>query len=204
MNWINKRSWPVQLALAVLMGVILGATASAGTLYSWITEDGTHAYTNDKKRVPARYKGEAKKSQMKEMKDYGRYTPGPESQAADYEERLKGRLDDLRGREPLSAGPPPPYVVGEQRPTVNLQGGGRRGSSGPGLSLPIGGMDGGDDPIIVEDVRMKPAKGHNTTRHFQIVRQGDKVIAVRKGRFNDTKPGGQREESEYDSNPIAQ
>ena len=46
--------------VAVIVGLGVAGSASAGTVYSWQTEDGTSAYTDDRKRIPARYRSQAK------------------------------------------------------------------------------------------------------------------------------------------------
>ena len=50
----------------VAVGLVcsLAAPAAAGTLYSWTTEEGTIAFTDDAKRIPARYRDVAKRRQV--------------------------------------------------------------------------------------------------------------------------------------------
>jgi len=70
------------------------------------------------------------------------------------------------------------------------------------IEIPVGaGMD-DLEPVIVEYVRMKPGKGRSTTRHFRIVRQGDRVLAVIKDELNEHSPSGQLDEDYFDSNPL--
>ena len=92
MVWNSNRNWMARAGVLVL-AFVLGASASAGTLYSWKTEDGTFAYTNEKKRIPAKYKTEAKKSTLKSMESYERFTPGPKIDDTAYGDRIVQRLE---------------------------------------------------------------------------------------------------------------
>ena len=61
-------------AVTAVVGLGLAGAASAGTVYSWQTEDGTIAYTDDRKRIPSRYREQAKARSMKQLSSYKRYT----------------------------------------------------------------------------------------------------------------------------------
>ncbi|MCH7869906.1 MAG: DUF4124 domain-containing protein [Myxococcales bacterium] len=201
MNWSSNKNWAVRMG-AVTLAFVLGASASAGTLYSWKTEDGTFAYTNDKKRVPARYKNQAEASKFKSMESYARFTPGPKIEDKAYEDRIVERLEVLRAsadRAVSSGGATQaeqPYFV-----RLELGGGGRHGS-GTSIEIPVGaGMD-DSEPVVVEHVRMKPGKGHAASRHFRIVKQGDRVLAVIKDRHSDSRLTSSLSEEDFDSNPL--
>lgn len=201
MDWSSSKNWAARVG-AVAMAFVLGASASAGTLYSWKTDDGTYAYTNEKKRVPAKYKKQAESSKLKSMSSYSRYTPGPKSEGKAYADRIVERLEVLRASrdQPVSsgggAGVDQPYFV-----RLGLGNNGEGGSNETNIEIPVGaGMDDAE-PVVVEYVRMKPGKGRTTTRHFRIVKQGDRVLAVIKDRGVEHRPSKLNQE-DFDSNPL--
>ncbi len=198
MDWSSTKRWTARLG-ATALAFALGATASAGTLYSWKTEDGTFAYSNDKKRIPAKYKGEAKTSKLGKMQDYERFTPGPKVDDKAYADRIVERLEVLRGGdapEVLSSGggaaaaQPGPYV----RLAVN--------SGRTDIALPIGDGQADGEPVVVEHIRMKKENGRLSTRHFKVVKQGDRVIAVIKDRIKDFPITPVHDEDDFDSNEL--
>ena len=180
-----------RLAALLIVAFVAGASASAADLYSWTTEDGTQAYTNDKRRIPAKYKGHAATSKLEAMKSYKRLTPGPKTDLAPYSDRIVERLEVLRG---TGVHPALASSGGEAQDgfvSVNVGSGNQRGGSGAEVQIPVGSSTGaGDEPVTIETVRVKGGKGHNATRHFRVVRRGDKVLAVIKGENNDNKLPG--------------
>ena len=81
------------IAAAVLM---FGLPALAGEVYSWRTEDGGYAFTDDPKAVPPRYRDRAQARTTAGLSDYERLT-APEAGSTDaYAQRLADRLDHLR------------------------------------------------------------------------------------------------------------
>lgn len=200
MKWSSNRNWIARFGAAGL-AFVLGASASAGTLYSWKTEDGTFAYTNDKKRIPTRYKAEAKTSNLKSMESYARFTPGPKTDGKAYTDRIVERLEVLRmhgGDTPAAADAGTSGAESFVKVNVDT---GRRGN-GAEVEIPVGaGMDGAE-PVVIEHVRMKPSAGHSTTRHFRVVKQGDRVLAVIKDRQLDNALTPGLDERDFDSNPL--
>jgi len=180
MDWSSSRNWVARVG-ATALAFALGASASAGTLYSWKTEDGTFAYTNEKKRIPAKYKGEAQKSQMKSMKSYSRFTPGPKIDDTAYGDRIVQRLEVLHAASSEAAASAAGPFVGSQA-YVKLELG---DESGNAIEIPIDMADGDAGPIVVEHVRVRPEAGHLTSRHFRVVKQGDRILAVIKDRALD-------------------
>lgn len=190
---------PAVRARRILLGatlmIALAGPAMAGTVYSWVTEDGTHAFTDDAKRIPARHKAEATARPMGDLKRYGRYTVDRKGKG--YTDRLRQRQADLRERSG-SEGLPAVGAAGPDAGTgagivynmpfnVGRSGGGQRGA---GLQLPLnGGHAASDEPITVESVRMQPESGQ-ATRHWTIVKQGDRVISIFKGENRDRSPEG--------------
>ncbi|MBY0398773.1 DUF4124 domain-containing protein [Myxococcota bacterium] len=177
----------VLIGTCLLIG--LAGPAFAGNVYSWITEDGTYAFTDDPKRIPAKHKDEAQARPMGDLKRYGRYTVDRTDKS--YTDRLRQRQVDLREQAVAM----PQVVVSGQGGgqgagltynmpfNVGRSGGGQRGA---GLQLPLVGAGGaaGDEPITVESVRVKPVDGE-ASRHMTIVKQGDRVISVFKGENRD-------------------
>ena len=196
MNWSSNRNWVARFG-AMGLAFMLSASASAGTLYSWKTEDGTFAYTNDQKRVPAKYKSEAGKSNMKSMKSYDRFTPGPRVEGKAYTDRIVERLEVLRATSSddvrMASGGAADRVV-----HVNLGSAGRRGGNQAEVQIPVGvGME-DMEPVVVEHVRMKPVAGSSATRHARIVKQGDRVLAVIKDRQLDNPLTPSFDERDFD------
>jgi hypothetical protein len=180
MDWNSNRNWVARVGL-IALAFVLGASASAGTLYSWKTEDGTFSYTNEKKRIPAKYKAEAKSSKLKSMKSYDRFTPGPAASDTPYGDRIVQRLEVIRGAGASTAASGAGTGIIPQ-PYVKLDLGNRDGS---GIEIPIGSEMDDAEPVYVEDIRVRPGKGHTTSRHFQVVKQGDRILAVIKAEEND-------------------
>lgn len=198
---------------AVAGSLLVGSAAGAGTLYRWTTESGSVAYADDLKRVPERYRDRVDTVTSEALADYGRLTPTDPVASQEYADRLAERLEGLReaaaeaegdyaAGERLAAREPAPersngvsgLALQSTRETV-----GRRrvlGSDGrwhwvrttrsqivdaptPTLSVDRD-PDGG--PVVVEKLRVIDDDGF--TRHVTVVRQGDRVLNVIKGRQN--------------------
>ncbi|MEZ4330576.1 MAG: DUF4124 domain-containing protein [Myxococcota bacterium] len=196
----RKRTMHVgRIVLGACLLIALAGPAFAGTVYSWVTEDGTHAFTDDPKRIPEKHKAEASTRALGDLKRYDRYTV--DRKGRDYEERLHARRSELREREVGQ-----PIVIGGGAAGATGSGivynlpfnGGRAGGGqrGPGLQLPLAGAAGSDEPITVESVRVKPT-GSAATRHWTIVKQGDRIISVFKGERRD-RDTEQYSESDFD------
>jgi hypothetical protein len=178
---IDNRTACAVIAAAVC--VAIAVPALAGSVYSWRTLDGSQAFTDDAKRIPTRYRDAVERQKMKQLKDYSRYTPSQVGAEEAYAERLNRRLDHLRGtaapRERVDAAAPEGMRLGVPA------GGGRYGQSEQ-ISLPLDGED--DAPIVIESVRLRRDPGHITSRHATVIRQGNRIISVRKDERNDTAP----------------
>lgn len=183
-NWASRVREGMGMAFAVGLVAGLAAPALAGTFYSWTTEDGVRAYTDDAKRVPARYRSRAQLRDTGSLDGYERFTPI--DAAAEQALASQARRAERAGARSVEALPsvsaPPP-------------------SGGPGITLETGdlnialvGADGGE-PIVVEQIRTKVA-GSNATRTVQVVRQGDRVLAIIKPMANQTNISGAVPESE--------
>ncbi len=163
---------PVILAaLVAIAGLAVAAPTLAGTVYSWTTDDGTMAYTDDAKRIPAKYKAKAKQRQLGKLKNYDRFTESHVKYAKPYEKRVDERLEALRPTPPAVSAAPPGMVVGAPRVLgVGLQ----RGDIDQ-LNFPVGELT--DEPIVTSNHRIR-SRDSIATQDVQITKQGDKVISV--------------------------
>lgn len=153
--------------------VFVTVPALAGEVYSWRTEDGAYAFTDDPKAIPARYRDRAATRTNTSISNYARLT-APESGSTDaYAARLAQRLEHLRGLN------------------RDLDAAGRRTTtpSTPAISIDTGDLNvgvpagGGDGPLVIENVRFR-YKNEMATRHNTVVRKGDTTVAVIKGQRN--------------------
>jgi hypothetical protein len=159
----------VSIAAATL---IFGLPALAGTVFSWRTEDGGYAFTDDAKAIPPRYRDQVETRQTEGLGGYHRLTTPDAGATATYSQRLADRLDHLRSlnRDLNAAYAPQPVETGVdslavQAGTLNVE-------------VPLDGAD--DGPVVIEKVRFRH-KGEMATRHNLVVRKGDGVLAIVKG-----------------------
>ena len=173
-NWIKiTRS----LALGAL-ALALAAPASAGTVFGWTTDDGIAAYTNDPKRVPARYKDGVRRIRVSNgLSSYSRFTPRDHASNASYEKRVYERVERLRA---LNAHLDASFAAANSNPRKPF---GQHGGSGQttlqldeNSRIRVQAPVRGNEPIVVDEVRMRA--DNMFTRHVTVVRQGDRVIAV--------------------------
>jgi len=165
------------IALASLVAM-LAAPAGAGTVYSWITEDGTHAFADSLKRVPARYRDEVKTRQVGRLASYERYTPSNLRVQGSHTSRLASNLERVRSVN-AELDRVEPTRTASAAPSILL----RTDNRGNGINLPLAGAG----PVVIEKVRTK-LDGDVTTRSMTIVRQGDEVVAIFKGEGNSRRP----------------
>jgi hypothetical protein len=171
-----------------LLGAILVAglagPAFAGNVYSWVTEDGTYAFTDDSKRIPAKHRAEARKRPMGKLTRYERFTPVSSASTKAHAKQLRERRMELRK---MAAAAPTGAVVG----TVQSQAVGvdysisvSSGSGDASIEVPIGnGTLSDSEPTTIETIRVKP-RHSLATRHWTIVKQGDRLVTVIKGKLN--------------------
>ena len=160
----------------VALSAALAAPAAAVSFYQWETEDGVIAYTDDPKRIPARYKVSARRRTLGQLSAYSRFTPTAEVKPADYGQRLSERLTVLRdvSAPPLSgAAPRSATATGDVHVRIDL----------PTLEIDVPSSDGAE-PVVIEQVRAKRRDGI-TTRTITIVKQGDRTISIIKPQPND-------------------
>lgn len=201
---MSSRTAAVAAVLAVpLLLPLLPSSASAGRVYEWRTEDGTTAFTDDVRRIPARYRDSARVRPTGPLADYEHLTETDAGAQDAYARRLAERLERLRtlnrGDGPAA---PSPVAAASAHPlgelgieSVAREDGrrlaGRRPSGAPVyrrtsrlrtaavpqplLQLPVDPAS--DEPVVVETRRMLDEAG-GATRHVRIVRQGDRVLGL--------------------------
>lgn len=175
MSWLKAQSFRAHLALAVVVGFVIGMSAEvlADTVYTWTTEDGTVAYTDEDKRVPAKYRDQVQVKVMDGLDGYHRFTPveAPEEVASVGADASTVATGDGVATAPGTV------RVAPTKPGVSVISGGSRYGSG-GVIVPT---DSGtsDEPIVIEKRRVKRSDSMATT-HETVVRQGDRVISIRR------------------------
>jgi hypothetical protein len=189
--------------LGVLLVTGLAGPALAGNVYAWVTEDGTYAFTDDSKRIPADYREDASRRPMGKLTRYERYTPVSSKVDKSYAERIRERQTELRE---MSATAPTGVVVGAMpsQPSglvyatpVSGGGNGRGGTQGVLAQVPVGGpATGADEVTTIESIRVKPPQSL-ATRHWTVVKKGDQIVTVIKGELRQ-RPLKSKSESDFD------
>ena len=164
----RRGAWLLALALLIPAG-------AGAEFYAWRTDDGVFAYADAREKIPARYAERAVRVSGKRLVDYDRLTLQDSAAQQAVGERLRHRLAYLRA---LNHGD---HVAAEGRtqsaPTVTVATG---SPQAPTLDVPASE---GDGPVVVETVLGK-AKGDLVTRSTTVISQGDRTLAVIKGRRN--------------------
>ncbi|MCA9511229.1 MAG: DUF4124 domain-containing protein [Myxococcota bacterium] len=178
---MGNRNRLVRALLGAPLLAALAAPAFAGTVYSWVTEDGTYAFADTLKRVPNRYRDQVTTRQLGRLTSYERWTPSNLRVKGDHTDRLASNLERLREvnaeLDRTARGPKRVHARGGAANAPSLLV--RTHRNGSGLNLPLTG----DAPVVLESVRTK-LDGEDATRGVTLVRQGGEVIAVFKGHNN--------------------
>ncbi len=171
-----------------LLGAILVAglagPAFAGNVYSWVTEDGTYAFTDDSKRIPAKHRAEARKRPMGKLTRYERYTEVSSDIQTPYADRIRERRAALRK---MAAAAP----IGVVASVVGSPGtglvysipvtGGSGQSNGASIQVPIGKQASADSGVTtIESIRVKP-RHSLASRHWTVVKKNGRLETVIKG-----------------------
>lgn len=166
----------VRAALAALVAGLALPAALSAEVFAWRTDDGVYAYTDDPKRIPARYADQVVEVSDPSLEGYARYTQEDSAASRVVAERLQRRLDYLRqvNGAPAVDGHSAPQAAGER--SISVATGNRQA---PRLNIPVGAESEG--PIVVEPVHSK-RRGDATSRRTTVVKQGDRTLAVLKGR----------------------
>jgi hypothetical protein len=160
---------PVLVAI-IGIGLVFATPAVAGEIFSWKTENGEVAFTDNPKKIPARYRSQVQTRASERIEDYAKFSSGQPEATNRYAEQLASRLDYLRwlnsDREVADVAPDALNGVA----SINVH----------GIDLRLPGAD-VDAPIIVENLRVL-GDGQITTRHDAVVRQGGRTLAIVRGR----------------------
>jgi hypothetical protein len=189
-----------RLLLGTILVAGLAGPALAGNVYSWVTEDGTHAFTDDAKRIPAKHRAEAQKRTLGKLTRYERYTEVASETRKPYAERIRDRQTELRTR---SATAPMGAVVGAvQSSEMGLvysipANGGNGNGMGAQFDVPIGGS-GSPDAVrtTISDIRVQPEHSM-ASRHWTVVERDGRPVTIIKAELNQQPLEG-KSESDFD------
>jgi hypothetical protein len=162
------------LLTAALTGLAVVAFATpsvAGTVYKWTTESGTTAFTDDAKRIPARYAKSAERQQTGTLSNYSRFTVAEQTTKKPYAERVESRIESLRqahAQAPAESGPAAGALRGGAALNVGIGGQDQ-------LLLPLGGDD--SEPLTIEEHRVR-LRNSIATQDVRVTRRGDQVQSV--------------------------
>ena len=175
----------MQQRSVLLAGVLVSSLFAAPTLADIIayrTEDGVFAYTDDHKKVPARYASDAVTVHDSALQTYPRLTVEDTATARAVTSRLEKRLDYLRQVNAASAAE---RTVAEttaaSHTTISIPTSRAAGVASPTIDVTTSE---GEGPIVVEPILTKSTNDART-RRTTVVKQGDKVLAIMKGPKHD-------------------
>jgi len=191
-----------KLLMVGFLVVGLAGPALAGNVWSWVTEEGTYAYTDDPKRIPARHRDEARMRSMGKLSQYERYTEISTGPDQPYVEQIRERQSELRQ---MTATAPNGGVVGATSPreagvafAVPATGGRGRAGSGASIMVPLAKdrTESDAEPTTIESIRVDP-RDSQATRHWTVVKRGDEIVTVIKGERRQ-RPLRPKSESDFD------
>lgn len=169
----------LRLVLGVLVVLGLSSSSFAGTVFTWETDDGTISFTDDAKRIPARYKASATKKDLSPLKTYPRYTPAGRRSAAEGTEQARVPSGDGQ-----TAGAQGGLVISPGFDGRAISFGGSRYGSGVRYQVPQGEAAATEaGPTVIETMRVRP-ENSMATRTITVVRQDGRVVAVDKAQPN--------------------
>lgn len=176
-----------KILLGALLAAGLAGPAFAGNVYSWVTDEGTHAFTDDAKRIPAKHRAEAERRPMGRLTRYERFTESPSEKGKPYADRIRERQAELRGQTMPTQDAAVIGAVASQGTgigyTVPVTGGGSTGGrSAANLWVPTDRSTSSTDsePTTIESKRMNPSDSM-ATRHWTFVKKGDEIVTIIKG-----------------------
>lgn len=170
---VFDRKNPFPTAILAGLAVVAFATPSlAGTVYKWTTENGTASFTDDPKRIPARYKQAAEQRPMGKLRNYSRLTVSAPTTEKSHGERIEARLDSLRRAQATPAvSAAPPGLYGTEALNVAI-------GNGDQLTLPLAGAAGvSAEPLTTEEHRVR-FRNTIATQNVRVTRRGDQIVAV--------------------------
>jgi hypothetical protein len=189
-----------KLLLGTILVTGLAGPAIAGNVYSWVTEDGTYAFTDDAKRIPAKHRSEARERTMGKLTRYERYTEVSSETDKPYADRIRNRQSELRQ---MSTTAPMGAVVGamQSQETGVVYSVPANGGNGTGMGamfdVPVGGQGSPDaGQTTISDIRVQPANSM-ATRHITVVARDGQPVTIIKAELNQ-QPLRARPESDFD------
>jgi len=190
-----------KILLGSLLVAGLAGPAFAGNVWSWRTEDGAFAFTDDSKRIPAKHRAEAKRKTMGKLTRYERFTELSAKTDKPYADRIRDRRSELRTT--VAAAAPMGAVAGVQRTqdvgvSYDINASGGRDGSSLSINVPVNGGSPGSEPTTIESIRVQPRPSVSlASRHWTVVKKGDRIVTVIKGEQNN-KPLRATPESDFD------
>jgi hypothetical protein len=154
----------------IILLVALATPSLAASLYKWTAEDGSVAFTDDPKRIPERYRSQAKTLKTGGLSTYERFTPSDSARQSEHQALLQERLERLRETNRVDRAVAPQDAAKGPASETILQ-----VNDKFAVRIPTASSD--EAPIIVEEVRVRDPNSI-VTRHVTVVRQGDRVISV--------------------------
>ncbi len=167
--------WP-GFVLGALLCFGLSSPSFAGTVFTWETDEGTISFTDERKRIPAKYRLSARTKEMGKLDGYPRYTPtGATNLRTEQNASLQGPASDP------SADVQTVPATGFDGRAISV-GTGRYGG-GTRVQLPTNGAVAGGGPTVMETIRVRP-ENSLATRTITVVKQDGRVVHVTKGQLN--------------------
>ena len=189
-----------RLLLGTILVAGLAGPALAGNVYSWVTEDGTYAFTDDAKRIPAKHQAEAQKRTMGKLTRYERYTEVSSEVEKPYADRIRDRRSALRQMSATAPMGAVAEAMQSQETGVVYSipaNGGNGTTSGPMFDVPAGGAGSPDTgQTTISNIRVQPANSM-ATRHLTVVERDGRPVTVIKAELNQ-QPLRARPESDFD------
>lgn len=169
----------------VLGATLLAPPVSAGSIYGWRNEDGVHAYTDDERAIPERYRNSVVVSKSRGLVGYERLTVQKGSRGADHGKRIQERLQALRedhARALENAG---------AAQAVSAPGGAVVSLGSAGLGQPRVELSAADpatlEPLVIESLITR-RHGDLHTRRSTVIRQGERTLVIVKGERHHRSP----------------
>ena len=163
-------------ALAVLVSA--GVSRAESVYYTWQTEEGATAFTDDLRSVPEAYRAHAERHTFSKLSGYRHLTPTDPKASASYEARLDERLAYLRERNAQAAAERSAAREAGPSQTIALRTG---GDQSPLIELRSGPSSQDLGPVIVETLRAHPGN-RLVTRNNVVVRQDGETLAIVRSR----------------------
>jgi len=162
----------------------LAGPAFAGNVWTWRTEDGAFAFTDDSKRIPAKHRAEAKRRSMGKLTRYERYTEISADTEKPYVDRLRIRQSELRERTSTAPKGAVRVAAGSNKTGIaygiSVSGGQER--NGTTLLVPVDGDQTSSEsqPTTIQSIRVR-TRGSLADSHWTVVKKGDRIVTVIKG-----------------------